>query len=342
MNNEKNDLGVPTDESGLLTVSPSPHIKQGDTTRSIMTDVIIALMPALIWGIVCFGLRALAVTLLCVGFSVFFEYGYERLLKKPITVGDFSAALTGLLLGLNLPAAVPYYIPVVGSFFAIVVVKQLFGGIGKNFMNPALAARVFLFAWPTQMTTFTEPFKRLGIFVGDNMIADAVASATPLASLKTGALPDIPWVDLVTGKCPGTIGEVSSVLLILGGIYLLFRKVITWHIPVSFIGTVAVLALVFPQNEDAAAFALSQIFSGGLILAAFFMATDYVTSPVTKTGKLIYGALCGAILVFIRYFGGYPEGASFAILIMNTLVYYIDKFTRPRVFGKRKRGIGHG
>ncbi len=336
MNNEKTITG-----EKLLVVSPSPHIRHSDSTRSVMSDVIIALIPALIWGVICFGLRALAVVLLSVGSAVFFEYGFEKLLKRRVTVGDCSAALTGLILGLSLSPSVPYFIPIVGSFFAIVVVKQLFGGLGKNFMNPALAARVFLFAWPEDMTIFTEPFKRIGIFDGAEEIADAVASATPLAALKSGALPEIAWVDLITGRCEGTIGEVSAVLLIIGGIYLLFRRVITWHIPVAFIGSVALLAFIFPQGEDVMAFVLCHIFSGGLLIGAFFMATDYVTSPITNEGKLIYGALCGVITVFIRYFGGYPEGVSFAILIMNSLVYYFDKFTRPRVFGKRKRGAGH-
>ncbi|MEE0969177.1 MAG: RnfABCDGE type electron transport complex subunit D [Clostridia bacterium] len=338
MNNEEKIK----EEQALLTVSPSPHIRQGDSTRSVMTDVIIALLPALLWGVICFGLRALAVVLLSVGVAVLSEYGYERLMKKPVTTGDFSAALTGLLLGMTLSPAVPYYIPIVGSVFAIIVVKQLFGGLGKNFMNPALAARVFLFAWPGQMTVFTEPFKRLSIFDGADAIAEITASATPLASLKAETLPDIAWVDIITGRCSGSIGEVSAILLILGGIYLLLRKVITWHIPVSFIGSVLLLTLVFPQNEDVLAFVLSSLFSGGLILGAFFMATDYVTSPITSQGKLIYGALCGAITVFIRYFGGYPEGVSFAVIIMNSMVYYLDVFTRPRVFGKRKRGHGHG
>lgn len=336
-----NEIKV-AESSALLTVSPSPHIRQGDTTRTVMTDVIIALIPALIWGVIAFGLRALAVVLLCTASSVLFEYLFNKILKKPNTIGDFSAAVTGLLLGLNLPATVPYFMPIVGSFFAIVVVKGLFGGIGKNFMNPALAARVFLFAWPEEMTTFTLPFKRLGIFAGSDEFADVIATATPLASLKSGALPDISWVDLITGKVGGTIGEVSSVLLILGGIYLIVRGVISWHIPVSFMASVALLTAVFPQNGDVVSFVLSQLFSGGLILGAFFMATDYVTSPITARGKLIFGALGGAIVVFIRYFGGYPEGVSFAILIMNTLVYYIDKFTRPRVFGKIKGGVKGG
>lgn len=326
----------------LLTVSPSPHIKHSDTTRTIMADVIIALIPALVWGVICFGLRALAVVLLSVGSAVLFEYGFNKLIKKPNPIGDLSAAVTGLLLGLNLPSTVPYYMPVVGAFFAIVVVKGLFGGIGKNFMNPALAARVFLFAWPEEMTTFAEPFKRLGILAGSEEISDVIATATPLASLKAGNLPDISWVDLITGKCGGCIGEVSSVLLLIGGIYLLVRKVISWHIPVAFIGSVAILTAIFPQNGDVLSFVFSEIFSGGLILGAFFMATDYVTSPVTAKGRLIFGALCGVITVFIRYFGGYPEGVSFSIIIMNTLVYYLDKFTRPRAFGKLKGGASRG
>lgn len=326
----------------LLTVSPSPHIKHSDTTRTIMADVIIALIPALVWGVICFGLRALAVVLLSVGSAVLFEYGFNKLIKKPNPIGDLSAAVTGLLLGLNLPSTVPYYMPVVGAFFAIVVVKGLFGGIGKNFMNPALAARVFLFAWPEEMTTFAEPFKRLGILAGSEEISDVIAAATPLASLKAGNLPTVSWVELITGKCGGCIGEVSSVLLLLGGIYLLARKVISWHIPVAFIGSVAILTAIFPQNGDVLSFVFSEIFSGGLILGAFFMATDYVTSPVTAKGRLIFGALCGVITVFIRYFGGYPEGVSFSIIIMNTLVYYLDKFTRPRVFGKLKGGASRG
>ncbi len=338
MNNEANKL----ESAALLTVSPSPHIRHGDTTRTVMADVIIALLPATVWGVICFGLRALAVVLISVASAVLFEFLFQKLLKRRVSIGDFSAALTGLILGLNLPATVPYWIPVVGAFFAIVVVKQLFGGIGKNFMNPALAARVFLFAWPNEMTTFTEPFRRLGIFDGGEEILDAVATSTPLAALKAGSLPEISWVDLITGRCGGTIGEVSSALLIVGGIYLLIRKVISWHIPVSMIGTVALLAAVFPQNSDVVSFVFSEIFAGGLILGAFFMATDYVTSPITSKGKLIFGVGCGAIVVFIRYFGGYPEGVSFAILIMNTLVYYIDKFTRPRAFGKQKGGASHG
>lgn len=321
----------------LLSVSPSPHIRHGDTTRSVMLDVIIALTPALVWGIICFGIRALAVVLISVAAAVASEYVFEKLLSRRITTSDLSAVVTGLLLGLCLPAYVPLWMPALGSFFAIVVVKQLFGGIGKNFLNPALAARVFLFSsWPAKMTVFTSPFSRLGLFPSSEAV-DAVAAATPLAALKDGTLPDISWADLLIGKCGGTIGEVSSVLLLAGGIYLIVRKVISWQLPLSYIVTVALLTALFPKSDDTLAFVLSELFSGGLMLAAFFMATDYSTSPITVKGRVIFGVGCGAITVFIRYFGGYPEGASFAILIMNTLVYYIDKFTRPTTFGKEKR-----
>lgn len=327
-------------QNELLVVSPSPHIKHSDTTRSVMLDVIIALVPALIWGMICFGVRAFAVVLVSVAAAVASEYVFERLLGRRITTNNLSAVVTGLLLGLNLPAYVPLWMPAIGAIFAIIVVKQLFGGIGKNFLNPALAARVFLFAWPNEMTTFTTPFSRLGLFPGSEAI-DAVATATPLASLKSGSLPDVSWADLIIGKCGGTIGEVSSVLLIAGGVYLIVRKVISWQLPLAYIGTVALLAAVFPKNDNILAFVLSEVFSGGLILAAFFMATDYATTPITTKGRVIFGIGCGAITVFIRYFGGYPEGVSFSILIMNTLVYYIDKFTRPTPFGKEKKSWIH-
>lgn len=336
MNNEtKRDIQMAEIK---LEMTASPHIKHADTTRLIMLDVIIALIPALIWGVICFGLRALAVVLLCVGSAVLFEFLIQKALRRRVTVGDLSAVVTGLLLGLCLPASVPYYMPVVGSFFAIVVVKQLFGGLGKNFMNPALAARVFLFAWPAAMTGFTEPFARLGLFASKSAV-DAVSVATPLAALKDGALPEVAWVDLITGKCGGSIGEVSSVLLIIGGLYLLARKVISWHVPVSYIGTVALLLAIFPQNTDTTAFVLSHIFSGGLILGAVFMATDYVTSPVTAKGRIIFGIGCGLITVLIRYFGAYAEGVSYAVLIMNTLVYYLDRFTKPKTFGRIGGGV---
>ena len=309
----------------MLTVDTSPHIKHTSTTTRIMLDVIIALTPALIWGVILFGLNALLMPLIAVGASVLFEYLVEKLLHKPNTVGDLSAVVTGLLLGLNLPASNSYFLPVVGAAFAIVVVKQLFGGIGKNFVNPALAARVFLFlSWPDKMAAFPAPF--------DRTVVDAVASATPRASDSVGLM------DLFLGKIGGSIGEVSALLLLVGGAYLLIRRVITWHIPVAYLGTVALITFIFPQGGFFdAEFMLFELLSGGLILGAFFMATDYVTSPITGKGRLIFGAGCGLLTVFFRYFGSYPEGVSFAILVMNCLVYYIDKLTMPRVFGGGRR-----
>ena len=319
-----------------LTVSPSPHARHGNTTSSVMMDVFIALLPATIWGIYVFGWRAALVVLTCVISSVAFEALTQLLLRRPITIADCSAAVTGLLLGLNLSPTVPIYAAILGSAFAIVVVKQLFGGIGKNIMNPALAARVFLMlCWTNGMTVFPAAYDRVGI----GHAADAVSSATPLVALKQGLLPEgIGIAELFFGKTGGCIGEISVLMLLIGGIYLLVRRVITWHIPVSFLGTVAVLTLLFPRGDaDPFTFMLSSLCSGGLVLGAFFMATDYVTSPVTWLGRLIYGFGCGVLVVMIRYFSGYNEGVSFAILIMNALVWYLDMFTMPRVYGKKRR-----
>ena len=322
-----------------LTVSPSPHIKSPETTTTVMMDVILALVPALVWGVYVFGWRALAITVLSVASAVGFEAAAQKILHRPVTVIDLSAALTGLLIALNLPVSVPLWMPVIGSFFAIVVAKQLFGGIGKNFVNPALAARVFMFSWAGDMTRFTAPGERvnsLAITLADTVF---VASATPLASLKTGVLPQSTVLDMIVGDTAGCIGEVSALLLIVGGIYLLARRTITWHIPASFIATVAVLTLVFARGDVSAwDFMAREVFAGGLMLGAIYMATDYSTSPVTPRGRLLFGAGCGAITVLIRYFGSYPEGVSFAILIMNTLVWYIDKATMPRRFGGKANG----
>lgn len=320
-------------EDQLLTVSPSPHMKHPDTVASVMGDVIIALLPALAWGVYIFGSRALTVTLISVMSCVLFEAVAQFILKRQITVLDLSAAVTGLLIAMNLSPAVPLWLPVAGAFFAIVVVKQLFGGIGKNIVNPALAARVFMFAWPSEMGVYSEPKSALDALKINLESSDIVASATPLASLKHGNLPDVTIFDMIIGNTGGSIGEISAFLLAAGGIYLLVRKVITWHIPVAYIGTVAILTYLFPQNEQALNFMLCEILSGGLMLGAIFMATDYVTSPVTEKGRLIFGVGCGLITVFIRYFGGYPEGVSFSILIMNLLVWYIDKLTKPVKFG---------
>ncbi len=322
----------------MLTVSPAPHMHHKDNTAVIMRDVIFALLPALAWSVYVFGIRALLISIICAGSCLLFEYATERILKRPVTITDYSAILTGLLLAFNLPATAPAWLAIIGSAFAIVVVKQVFGGIGKNVFNPALAARVFLsLAWPAQMTKYTAPFDRL-LFSS----ADAVASATPLASLKHGHIPGVSILDMFLGRCGGTIGEVSALFLLLGAAYLLARKVITWHIPAAYIGTVALLTFLFPRIDGVSRldFMLYEIFAGGLILGAFFMATDYVTSPVTAKGRIIFGAGAGLIVVFIRYFGGYPEGVSFSILIMNSLVWYIERVTKPRVFGgvKKKHG----
>lgn len=328
MNDIKNEMQtVETACPELLTVSPSPHIKSGVTTAKIMRDVLVALLPACLWGIYCFGWRAAVLLALGVLSAVIFEWGVEKFLHLPSTVHDLSAAVTGLLISMNLPSSVPFWLPVVGSFVAIVVVKQLFGGIGKNFLNPALAARVFLFlSWSDKMASFPAP---RGI--------DAVAYATPLASLAESGVAGATPLEMFLGLTGGCIGEISALLLILGGIYMIFRKVITWHIPVAYLGSVALLSLFLPGGFDINNM-LVQLFSGGLMLGAIFMATDYVTSPITPKGRILFGAGCGLITVLFRLFSNYPEGVSFAILVMNSLVWYIDRVTRPRVFGGAKHG----
>lgn len=331
---EAADAVEPISPPELLTVCPSPHIKHKDTTHSVMRDVLIALSPALVWACYVFGTRSLTVTLLCVISCVFFEWLTQKLLRRTVTISDLSAAVTGMLLGFNLPSSIPWWMCVAGSAFAIVVVKQLFGGIGKNFMNPALAARVFLFSWPSQIASFPAPFERLHfwqILVKD---ADAIASATPLSMMRQGQAGEVALMDLFLGNIGGCLGEVSALLLLVGGLYLLLRRVITWHIPVAYLGTVALLALFMaPEGAEGWQYMLTQLFSGGLMLGALFMATDYVTSPITARGRLLFGVGCGLLTVLIRTFGGYVEGVSFSILIMNSLVWYLDRATRPRVFG---------
>lgn len=328
----------------LLTVSPSPHLKAPVSTGKIMLDVLIALTPALAWGIYMAGLRAALIVLICVASCILFEALSVKLMGRKTSLLDLSAAVTGVILAMNLPVSVPLWMPVVGAFFAIVVVKQLFGGLGKNIVNPALAARVFLISWASDMTRFPSPAEPINSFAVKLSEADVVSSATPLASLKAGSLPEATLGDTFVGNIGGCIGEVSALFLIIGGLYLIVRRVITWHIPLSYIATVAVLTYVFPQANDGLRFMLYELTSGGLMLGAFFMATDYVTSPITDRGKLIFGVGCGAITVLIRYFGGYPEGVSFAILIMNLLVWYIDLIGAPRRFGsvkeKKKKAEG--
>ncbi len=318
-------------ENLMLTVSPSPHIKNPDNTRALMLDVLIALTPALIWAVYVFGWRALTLTVVSVASCVLFEMWYQLIMRKPVTIGDFSAVVTGVLIAFNLPVTASLWIPVLGALFAIVLVKQLFGGIGKNIINPAIAARVFIFSsWTKEISVIPEPFS---VWSATAVSVDAVSAATPLAALKTGVIPEISLFDLLIGNCPGVIGEVSALLLAAGGLYLLIRHVISWHIPAAFIVSVAAVTFLLPAHSNALQFMLYQILSGGLILGAFFMATDYATSPLTARGKLIYGAGCGLITVMIRYFGGYSEGVSFAIMIMNLLVWYLDRFTKPVKFG---------
>lgn len=307
-----------------LTVSASPHVRSPHTATGIMLDVIIALIPALIAAVVIFGTQVLLVTLVCVGSAVLSEYLCRKVMKRHQTIGDLSAVVTGLLLAFNLPVSVPLWIAALGSIIAIVVVKQMFGGIGQNFVNPALAARIILLvSFPSKMTGWT---------------LDGVTTATPLASLKSGvvdstALPSM--VDMLLGKHGGCLGEVCSVALILGGIYLIVRKVISPAIPLSYIGTVAVFMLL--AGKGSLEFTAYQLLSGGLLIGAIFMATDYTTSPVSFKGKIIFGIGCGLITAAIRVFGGYPEGVSFSIIIMNILVPHIERLTTAKPFGTPKK-----
>ena len=305
-----------------FTLSFSPHIRDNSSVTRIMLDVIIALLPATIAGVYFFGTKALIVIIVSVLAAVGTEALIQFLCKKPVTVIDLSAVVTGLLLALNLPPAVPLYIPIVGSVFAIAVCKQCFGGLGNNFVNPALAARVFLAtAWPVAMTTWTNP----GV--------DTIASATPLALLKAGNVANLPGLwDMAIGNVSGCIGETSAIALVIGGIYLLVRKVISWRIPVVYIVSAAVFSLLFGGFE----YLPQQLLTGGLMIGAFFMATDYATSPVTPWAQVVFAVGCGFITMIIRYFGGYPEGVSYSILLMNLAVPLLERAFKPRLFGEVK------
>lgn len=299
----------------LLTVASSPHIKRPDTTRSIMSDVVIALAPAATYGCILFGLRALAVLITSVSVAVLCEFLWNKALKKPNTIKDMSAVVTGLLLGMNLPPTLPLWQAAIGSAAAIIVVKQMFGGLGHNFANPAIAARIILLvSFPASMTRFTEP------------VSDAVTSATPLA----GTAGTLSFKTLFFGMHAGSIGETSAFLLIVGGQYLVIRRVITPIIPVCFIGTVALLSLISGESV------MLSVFGGGLILGAVFMATDYTTSPTTPLGKAVFAVGCGIITFVIRKFGSLPEGVSYSILLMNILVPHINRFTLSKPFGFEK------
>ena len=318
-----------------LTISSSPHVHSPVTTKTIMRDVLIALAPALIGSICFFGFRSLMVTLVSVAACVFFEWGYCRITKKHCKVFDLSACVTGVLLAFVCPVTIPYWTIILGAFFAIVVVKMLFGGLGHNIVNPALAGRAFMFSWPVLMSTWVKV--GFGNAAGLVSTADAVTAATPLGNMHQGLMPESSILDMFLGNVGGCIGETSALLLLIGFAYLLYRKVITARIPVAFIGTVAVLSFLFPQGNDRIAWMAAQLFGGGLMLGAIFMATDYVTSPVTKLGQIVYGVGCGVLTILIRYFGGYNEGVSYAILVMNACVVLLDRIGRPVKFGAPKK-----
>ena len=324
-----------TDYKNLKLIATSnPHIRSNETTQTIMRDVIIAMLPALIFACISFGAKALALTVVSVVACVFWEWLYRVLMKKPQTIGDLSAVVTGMLLAFVCPPSIPWWMLIIGDFFAIIVVKQLFGGIGKNFVNPALAGRAFLLgSYAGTMTSWAVPGESVAIF----NTADVVTAATPLAYMKTGdmaALTELHGIsDMFLGKIGGSMGEVSALCLLIGGIYLIIRKVISWQIPVSYIATVAVLSFLSPKAGSGMEWMMYSVFGGGLFLGAFFMATDYATSPVTKKGQLIFGIGCGLFTVFIRYFGSYNEGVCYSIMVMNLCVALIDKYTKPTRFG---------
>lgn len=312
-NKDKLELNKP------LTMSLAPHIRSSDSTRKIMLDVIIALMPAAIGSVYFFGINALILILVCVASAVGAEFLIQKLFKKDILIGDLSAVVTGILLAFNLPADAPWWVAVFGSIFAIIIVKEFFGGIGSNFMNPALTARAVLVAsWPSIMAVYPSP--------------DGVSGATPLALMKAGSgvgeLPSL--VNMFVGDIGGSLGETSALLLLIGAAYLLIKKVIDWRIPAIYIATTMVLLLIFGVGTD---LILYHLLGGGLILGAFFMATDYSTSPITNKGKIIFAVGCGILTVLIRVKGGMPEGVSYSILLMNIMTPIIERFTKPKVFG---------
>lgn len=319
-----------------LTVTASPHIRGRESTAHIMRDVIIALVPALAVGTLIYGPRALTVTavtaLACLGS----EWLFRVLTRQHNTLPDGSAAVTGVLLAMTLPATVPYWLAALGGVFAVVVVKGLCGGLGQNIFNPALAARAFMMLlWPAWMVRFAslgEPIPLMGSTV------DVVTSATPLHHMQMPALPEVSLMDLFLGNVAGCIGEASALALLLGGAYLVGKRVLSPRIPVTYLGTVALLTLIFSKGGDPIAWMLYSLLSGGVVLGAIFMASDYTTSPATPRGQLIYGAGCGILTVLFRYYGLFPGGVTYAILLMNAAVWAIDRYAGPRRFGLAKGG----
>jgi len=319
-----------------LNASPAPHIRTKEDTTAIMVDVIIALLPALAFAVYNFGLRALAVTLVSVVGCVIFEALYRLAARRHQTVGDLSAVVTGMLLAFACPVTVPYWALLIGDFFAIVIVKQLYGGIGKNLLNPALAGYALLSLWGEMMTVWAAPGSRAALWDA----GEVLTCPTPMDYLHAGDLVGLQaahsYTDVILGKISGSIGEISALCLLFGFLWLLFQRVILWTVPVSFVGTVALLTFFFPQGHDPSAWMIYHLFSGSLLLGAIFMATDPVTSPVTRRGQILYGVGCGLLTVLIRYFGAHSEGVGYAILCMNLVVWLIDNSIRPRRFGVRR------
>lgn len=309
-----------------LRLSTGPHLHSRESTRTLMLDVIIALVPTTAAGIYLFGSKAAWVLAAAIISAVFFEFLYQKLAKKKTTVSDLSAVVTGLILGLNLPAEAPLWMPVIGSGIAILLVKQLFGGIGQNFVNPALLARgVLLASWPARMSVFFEPVRALGATSFAPQL-DATSSVTAL--VRSG---HYSTYDLLLGNIPGTIGEVCKVAILIGFLYMLFVGTVSWHIPVVFVGTTALLTWILGGN------ALEAVLSGGLLFGAVFMATDYVTRPMLRRGQIIFAIGCGLIVTVIRFYGNYPEGVTYAILVMNILTPLIDRLAKRRVYGMVKK-----
>ena len=318
-----------------LIVSASPHLRSEETTTGLMANVIVALTPCVVASAIIFGLRALLVTAVSVVACVAFEWLYCKLMKKPCKTYDLSACVTGVLLAFVCPVTIPYWTIILGDFFAIVLVKMLFGGLGKNIVNPALAGRAFMFSWPVLMSNWVKVgFENAAGLISS---ADAVTAATPLANLHQGVMCTESTAALFLGNVGGCLGETSALLLLIGFAYLLIRKVISARIPVTYILTVAVLTFLFPRGNDRIAWMAAQVFGGGLMLGAIFMATDYVTSPVTHLGQIVYAIGCGVLTVMIRYFGGYNEGVSYAILCMNACTVLLDKIGHPVKFGAPKK-----
>ena len=319
-----------------LITSSSPHIRSGETTRRLMGTVLLALLPTLAAGVWFFGLRALLLTLVSVASCVASEWAFRAVTKSPGSIADGSAAVTGLLLALTLPATAPYWLAAVGGVFAVVVVKGLGGGLGQNIFNPALAARaLLLLLWPASLTRYAPAGAELPLF---SSAADVVTAATPLHSMVMPALPEASLADMFLGNIGGCIGEVSTLALLVGGAILIWRKVISWRIPAAYLGTVAFLALVFPRGQEPLSWMLYSLMGGGVMLGAIFMATDYATSPVLPRAQLIYSIGCGVLTMLLRYNSLYPEGVTYAILLMNACAWALDKLLPPVRFGVQKGG----